>query len=127
MYKLADPSTTNPMKQKQLQTENMAIDQDVAMEFIASPLGTSDESCWSGSTSPTTPASSPFLGPSKGEDLMLSHSLNSPGLSDSALCDMPCSLQSFPPWSPVRNICVVGAGYVGRLVCPVSNMREEEK
>lgn len=104
------------MKQKQLQKDNMAVDQDVTMDLIASPLGTSDESCWSGSTSPTTPASSPFFGPSKGEDLTLSHSLNSPGFSDPALCDTPCSLQSFPPWSPVRNICVVGAGYVGRLV-----------
>lgn len=85
------------------------------MDFIASPLGTSGESSWSGSgsgsTGLTTPASSPLFGPSKGDDLALSPSLNSP---DSGY--ISGSLQGPPTWGAVKNICVVGAGYVGRLV-----------
>ena len=92
---------------------------DDAMDFIASPLGTStsDESCWSagdgsGSTSPTTSASSPFFGPAKAEDnisFALSQSLNIPVLGRSRI-----EPDGTPDSSLVRNICVVGAGYVGR-------------
>lgn len=91
---------------------NMTSPED-AMDFVAS-LGTSGESSWSGSgsgsTSLTTPASSPLFGPSKGDNLALSPSLSSPGLGY-------VSFQGPAAWSAVRNVCVVGAGYVGRLVC----------
>lgn len=82
----------------------MATETDAMDSIASSPLGT-DESSWSGgSTGPTTPASSPLFGPAKGDDLTLSHYLHSSLDSDIVVA---CG--------PVRNICVVGAGYVGRL------------
>lgn len=85
-----------------------------AMDSIASsPLGT-DESSWSPSTGPTTPASSPLFGPAKGDDLTLSHYLHSSLDSDIVAAS-----------GPVRNVCVVGAGYVGRLAWV--SQREKKK
>ncbi|KAF7131434.1 hypothetical protein CNMCM5793_004605 [Aspergillus hiratsukae] len=74
------------------------------MDLPSSPAGTSDASSYDGSTRPTTPSSSPLFCASRMEDLALSHFLHSPGSA---------SLQSFPAWGQVKNICVVGAGYVG--------------
>ncbi|RLL95556.1 hypothetical protein CFD26_103773 [Aspergillus turcosus] len=74
------------------------------MDLPSSPAGTSDASSYDGSTRPTTPSSSPLFCASRMEDLALSHFLHSPGSA---------SLQSFPAWGQVKNVCVVGAGYVG--------------
>lgn len=82
----------------------MVTETDAMDSIASSPLGT-DESSWSGSTGPTTPASSPLFGPSKGDDLTLSHYLHS-SLDSDILANC----------GPVRNVCVVGAGYVGKLV-----------
>lgn len=82
------------------------------MDFVASPLGTSGESSWSGSgsgsTALTTPASSPLFRPSKGDDLALSPSPSSPSSGY-------ISFQGPAAWGAVKDVCVVGAGYVGRL------------
>ncbi|GFF36389.1 UDP-glucose 6-dehydrogenase [Aspergillus udagawae] len=74
------------------------------MDLPSSPAGSSDASSYDGSTRPTTPSSSPLFCASRMEDLALSHFMHSP-------CS--ASLQSFPAWGQVKNICVVGAGYVG--------------
>ena len=81
----------------------MATDTDAAMDSIASSPLSTEESSLSGSTGPTTPASSPLFGPAKGDDLTLSHYLHSSLDSD-----------ILATGGPVRNVCVVGAGYVGR-------------
>lgn len=88
---------------KNKQTMAMATYTDAMDSIASSPLGT-DESSWSPSTGPTTPASSPLFGPAKGDDLTLSHYLHSSLDSDIVAAS-----------GPVRNVCVVGAGYVGRL------------
>ncbi|KAI9932305.1 hypothetical protein ASPWEDRAFT_182875 [Aspergillus wentii DTO 134E9] len=95
--------------------------EDIPMDLLSSPLGTSDESSYDASTGPTTPASSPLFCSSKVDDLTLSHFLHSPASyrldADASPCDTlgsaSSSFQSFPAWGPVKNVCVVGAGYVG--------------
>jgi hypothetical protein len=87
--------------------EMVAETQAGAMDLPSSPAGTSDASSDDGSTRPTTPSSSPLFCASRMEDLTLSHFTHFPGSA---------TLQSFPAWGQVKNICVVGAGYVGMLV-----------
>ncbi|EAL91032.1 hypothetical protein KXW98_002987 [Aspergillus fumigatus] len=84
--------------------EMVAETQAGAMDLPSSPAGTSDASSDDGSTRPTTPSSSPLFCASRMEDLTLSHFTHFPGSA---------TLQSFPAWGQVKNICVVGAGYVG--------------
>lgn len=95
------------MVEQGVMIEMVAETQAVAMDLPSSPAGTSDASSYDGSTRPTTPSSSPLFCASRMEDLALSHFMHSPGSA---------SLQSFPAWGQVKNICVVGAGYVGMLV-----------
>lgn len=103
--------------------------EDFPMDILSSPLATasdgSSSSSYDDSTGPTTPASSPLFCSSKvEEDLSLSHLIHSPAsykLDTDTIdlnLDIPrtASLQSFPAWGPVRNVCVVGAGYVGRFL-----------
>lgn len=71
---------------------------EIPMDVFSSP---SDGSLTC-STAPTTPSSSPLFRPSEIDDLKLAQ-LPQSGLSDSNLRD-----------DSVKNVCVVGAGYVGR-------------
>ncbi|OJJ45827.1 hypothetical protein ASPZODRAFT_119045 [Penicilliopsis zonata CBS 506.65] len=74
------------------------------MDPLASP-GTSDESSYDASTGPTTPSSSPLFGPSGIDDLALSLS--------QCLNAREGENGSFHSAGTVKNVCVVGAGYVG--------------
>lgn len=71
---------------------------DIPMEVFSSP----SERSLSCSTAPTSPSSSPLFRPSDVDDLKL-------GLPQSRLGE--AELRD----GTVKNVCVVGAGYVGRL------------
>lgn len=98
------------------------------MDFLSSsPVGTSDESSCDDSTGPTTPDSSPLFCPSRVEDLVgtpLAHFLDAPKPAADVLppektrlpqVSVPAGARDLPASKPIRNICVVGAGYVGRF------------
>ncbi|KAJ5100087.1 hypothetical protein N7532_007088 [Penicillium argentinense] len=71
---------------------------DIPMDFLSeSSSGSPSISAVSCSTAPTSPSSSPLFRPSEADDLKLAQVLS--------------DLRS----EPVQNVCVVGAGYVGRL------------
>jgi hypothetical protein len=71
---------------------------DIPMEVFSSP----SDSSLSCSTAPTTPISSPLFRPSDVDDLKL-------GLPQSRLGETDLRDDA------VKNVCVVGAGYVGML------------
>jgi UDPglucose 6-dehydrogenase len=99
------------------------------MDFLSSsPGGTSDESSCDDSTGPTTPDSSPLFCPSRVEDLVgtpLAHFLDGsqPGVdvlppkTRLPQVSVPAAAHGLPVPKPIRNICVVGAGYVGKIRC----------
>lgn len=105
-------------KRKKHRKSSAAIaidDYSYPMDYLASPVTStaSDESSYDDSTGPTTPASSPLFCPSR-VDESLTRLLNSPPESCKLDTDSARdSLQSFPAWGAVKNVCVVGAGYVG--------------
>jgi UDPglucose 6-dehydrogenase len=69
----------------------------------SSPSEGTSEGSRSCSTGPTTPSASPLFRPSEFDDLKLAALSQSRVLSETEL-----------PRIAVKNICVVGAGYVGR-------------
>ncbi|KAE8379568.1 UDP-glucose/GDP-mannose dehydrogenase family, NAD binding domain-containing protein [Aspergillus bertholletiae] len=88
------------------------------MDIPISPPGTSEGSVYEDSTPPTTPASSPFFGASRGDELVSSSFPASPATStlnsDQRVHDIPSVAALWRPSTGlVHNICVVGAGYVG--------------
>ncbi|KAB8256108.1 hypothetical protein BDV32DRAFT_161493 [Aspergillus pseudonomiae] len=88
------------------------------MDIPSSPLGTSEGSLYEDSTPPTTPASSPLFGASKGDDLVLSSSPSPSATynlgSEQKVHDIPSVAALWRPSAGlVQNVCVVGAGYVG--------------
>jgi hypothetical protein len=77
------------------------------MDFLTPPSAASDESSVGPSTSPTTPEWSPYLPPQRPATLSTAPSsaaLSSDGLGPAALPD-----------HFISNVCVVGAGYVGKI------------
>jgi hypothetical protein len=95
------------------------------MDFVSSFSGTSDESSCDDFTGPTTPDSSPLFRPSHPKDLVgsrLSHYLNCaqpPSVETTESHSGSSVSESFRDISPpdaVTNICVIGAGYVGKCL-----------
>ncbi|KAF7586216.1 hypothetical protein BBP40_009282 [Aspergillus hancockii] len=88
------------------------------IDIPSSPMGTSEGSLYEDKTPPTTPASSPLFGAFKEEEFVLS-SFPRPLTAcnfdaDPKIYDIPgiATLQRSST-GLVKNICVVGAGYVG--------------
>ena len=81
------------------------------MDFLTPPSASSDESSVGPSTSPTTPDWSPDLPPQRLAATLStapsSAALSSDGLGPAALPD-----------HFISNVCVVGAGYVGKIHFP---------
>jgi UDPglucose 6-dehydrogenase len=73
---------------------------DIPMDILFSESG---ESC---STAPTSPSASPLFRPSDIDDLKL------------ALPESTPPTDEHEQVQPVKNVCVVGAGYVGRHSIP---------
>ncbi|KAE8330742.1 hypothetical protein BDV39DRAFT_169945 [Aspergillus sergii] len=88
------------------------------MDIPSSPLGTSEGSLYEDSTPPTTPASSPLFGASRGDELASSSFPSSSAAynlsSEQRVHDIPGVATLWRPSAGlVKNVCVVGAGYVG--------------
>jgi UDPglucose 6-dehydrogenase len=93
---------------------------------LSSPIGISDESSCEESTGPTTPDSSPLFCASRLEDVILTPlgDLLDPRTAVDLFSVKKADNVTFPV-KPVRgtsiqrgirNICVIGAGYVGRCL-----------
>lgn len=88
------------------------------MDIPSSPLGTSEGSLYEDSTPPTTPASSPLFGASRGDELASSSFPSSSATynlsSEQRVHDIPCVATLWrSSEGQFKNVCVVGAGYVG--------------
>lgn len=73
---------------------------DIPMDVFSSSASEGSVTC---STGPTTPSASPLFRPSEYDDLKLAALPQSRVLSETEL-----------PRIAVKNVCVIGAGYVGR-------------
>ena len=89
----------------------------ITMDSIAMAASSSDESSYGPSTGPTTPEWSPYLPPQRADRSFDSRaaSLGGARASFSTLGLGPAALSNTPESElNVRNVCVIGAGYVGK-------------
>lgn len=89
------------------------------MDVVPSLVGASDESCADISTGPSTPDSSPLFGPSLSGEIVAKQftpSLNEVNRLQLDTFDAETEILSTAPSAAshlVRNVCFIGAGYVG--------------
>lgn len=99
------------------------------MDLSSSPRSSLEWSLDDSSTCPTTPASSPLFRAAKVDDVPSSHCTSPTGISgtrgahDAASANSTCILAD----DRVKSVCVVGAGYVGRLQLALPSFTSQTK
>ena len=105
-----------------------SISRSSTMDLASSPRSSLEWSLDDSSTCPTTPASSPLFRAAKVDDVS-SHSTSPAGITDTQGAHNDAATANSARIlanDRVKSVCVVGAGYVGRLLlahCPYLHLR----